>query len=150
MNLTLPATRAMETAMARIRHIALTTKDPEKTAAFYMQAFDMKEVSRSPNGSLHLTDGYIDLAILHWKTEQDADVGPNGPNYSGIHHLGFQIDDMEEATHKLDAAQGQQINQRPGVEAGTRSTTPRNYEVKWSGPDGVVLDVSQSGWLGAP
>jgi len=69
MNLTLPATRAMETAMARIRHVALTTKDPEKTAAFYMQAFDMKEVSRSPNGSLHLTDGYIDLATLNWKTE---------------------------------------------------------------------------------
>ena len=45
--------------MARIRHIALTTADPEKTAAFYMRAFDMKEVSRSPNGSLHLTDGYI-------------------------------------------------------------------------------------------
>jgi len=45
--------------MARIRHIALTTKDPEKTAAFYMQAFGMKEVSHSPNGSLHLTDGYI-------------------------------------------------------------------------------------------
>jgi methylmalonyl-CoA/ethylmalonyl-CoA epimerase len=136
--------------MARIRHIALTTKDPEKTAAFYIQAFDMKEVSRSPNGSLHLTDGYIDLAILNWKTEQDADVGPHGPNYNGIHHLGFQVDDMEAATHKLEAAQGQQINQRPGVDAGTRSTTPRNYEVKWSGPDGVVLDVSQSGWLGAP
>src|SRR5207249_6410130 len=132
MNLTLPATRAMETAMARIRHIALTTKDPEKTSAF-----DMKEVSRSPNGSLHLTDGYIDLAILHWKTEQDADVGPNGPHYNGIHHLGFQVDDMEDATRKLEAAQGQQINQRPGVAAGTQSTTPRNSEVKCSGPHGV-------------
>ena len=50
--------------MTRIRHVALTTKDREKTAAFYMQAFDMQEVSRSPNGSLDLTDGYIDLAIL--------------------------------------------------------------------------------------
>jgi hypothetical protein len=57
---------------------------------------------------------------------------------------------MEEASHKLEAAQGQQITRRPGVETRTRSTTPRNYEVKWSGPDGVVLDVSQSGWLGAP
>jgi len=28
---------------------------------------------------------------------------PNGPNYNGIHHIGFQIDDMEEATHKLEA-----------------------------------------------
>src|SRR4029434_1780595 len=102
MNLLLPATCTRETAMARIRHIALTTKDPEKTAAFYMQAFDMKEVSRSPNGSLHLTDVYSDLAILNWKTEQDADVGPNGPHYSGIHHLGFQVSDMADATHKLE------------------------------------------------
>jgi catechol 2,3-dioxygenase-like lactoylglutathione lyase family enzyme len=123
---------------------------PDFVLTIDKQAFGMKVVSHSPNGSLHLTDGYIDLAILNWKTEQDADVGPNGPNYSGIHHIGFQVDDMEEATHKLGAAQGQQITQRPGVEAGPRATTPRNYEVKWSGPDGVVLDVSQSGWLGAP
>jgi catechol 2,3-dioxygenase-like lactoylglutathione lyase family enzyme len=140
----------MEAAMAKIRHLAITTEDPEKTAAFYMQAFDMKEVSRSPNGSLHLTDGYIDLAILRWKTEQDPDVGPNGPNYSGIHHIGFQVDDMDEAAQKLEAAKGKMINQRPGVDVRTRSARPRNYEVKWSGPDGVVLDVSQSGWGGAP
>src|SRR4030095_10490275 len=101
MNLPLAATRARETAMARIRHVALTTKDPEKTAAFYMQAFDMKQVSRSPNVSLQLSDGYIDLPMLNGKTEQDADVDPNCPNYSGIHHIGFQVDDMEEATHKL-------------------------------------------------
>ncbi len=136
--------------MARIRHLAITTEDPAKAAAFYMQAFDMKEVSRSPNGSLHLTDGYIDLAILNWKTEKDADVGPNGPNYSGIHHIGFQVDDMDAASQQLEAAKGQQINQRPGVDVRTRSTTPQNYEVKWAGPDGVVLDVSESGWLGAP
>lgn len=136
--------------MAKIRHLAITTEEPEKVAAFYKQAFDMQEVSRSPNGSLHLTDGYIDLAILNWKTEKDADVGPNGPNYSGIHHIGFQVDDMDAASRKLEAANGQQINQRPGVDIKARSATPRNYEVKWAGPDGVVFDVSQSGWGGAP
>jgi catechol 2,3-dioxygenase-like lactoylglutathione lyase family enzyme len=140
----------MEAVMAKIRHLAITTEDPEKVAAFYIKAFDMKEVSCSPNGSRHLTDGYIDLAILNWKTEQDADVGPNGPNYSGIHHIGFEVDDMDEATQKLEDADGKQINQRPGVNVRARSATPRNYEVKWSGPDGVVLDVSQSGWLIEP
>jgi methylmalonyl-CoA/ethylmalonyl-CoA epimerase len=139
-----------EAVMARIRHLAITTDDPEKVAAFYVAAFDMKEISCSPNGSRHLTDGYIDLAILNWKTEQDSDVGPNGPNYSGIHHIGFQVDDMAEASQKLEAAKGVRINQRPGVDMRTRSKTPRNYEVKWSGPDGVVLDVSESGWAGAP
>ena len=53
---------------------------------------------------------------------------------------------MDEATQKLEAAKGKQINQRPGVDVRTRSARPRNYEVKWSGPDDVVLDVSQSGW----
>jgi hypothetical protein len=28
--------------MAKIRHLAITTEDPEKTAAFYMQAFDRR------------------------------------------------------------------------------------------------------------
>ena len=136
--------------MARIRHLAITTDDPEKVAAFYIKAFDMKEISCSPTGSRHLTDGYIDLAILNWKTQQDPDVGPNGPNYSGIHHIGFQVDDMDEASQKLEAANGERINNRPGMDVRTRSKTPRNYEVKWSGPDGVVLDVSESGWAGAP
>ena len=38
--------------MARIRHIALTTKDPAKTAHFYKEAFGLKEVRRSPNGAV--------------------------------------------------------------------------------------------------
>jgi len=57
---------------------------------------------------------------------------------------------MEEASQKLRAAKGQQINQRPGVDVRTRSQTPRNYEVKWAGPDSVVLDISESAWAAAP
>ena len=74
---------------------------------------------------------------------------PMVPTTMAFTTSGFRSTSMEAATHKLEAAQGQQINQRPGVE---RHPLPhaRNYEVKWSGPDGVVLDVSQSGWLGAP
>lgn len=136
--------------MAKIRHLAITTDDPEKVAAFYVAAFDMEEISCSPTGSRHLTDGYIDLAILNCKTEKDADVGPNGPYYNGIHHIGFQVDDMDDAAKKIEAANGEEICKREGIDIRTRSKTPRNVEVKWSGPDGVVLDVSESGWAGAP
>jgi catechol 2,3-dioxygenase-like lactoylglutathione lyase family enzyme len=45
--------------MARIKHIALTTENPAKTAAFYKEAFGLKELRRSPNGAVFLTDGYI-------------------------------------------------------------------------------------------
>ena len=57
--------------MPRIKHIALTTKDPGKTAAFYKEAFGMQEIRRAPNGAVFLTDGYINLAVLNWKTENN-------------------------------------------------------------------------------
>jgi hypothetical protein len=33
--------------MAKLRHIAVHTPDPEKTAEFYKRVFDMKEVGRT-------------------------------------------------------------------------------------------------------
>ena len=140
--------------MAKIRHIALTTKDPVKVAAFYKEAFDMEEVHRSESGSVMLTDGYISLAILNHKTEAtDADVGPNGDNYNGIHHFGFQVNDLDEACKKLEAAKGKAITKRGEGrvrgegQAAMAGTAPRNFEMKWSGPDNVVIDISHTGWV---
>jgi len=131
--------------MAKIRHIALTTQYPARVAEFYKQAFDMKEIRRSPNGAVFLTDGYINLAILNWKTQKDADVGPNGPNYNGIHHIGFQVDDLDQACKKVGRAKGKQLNQREGLDT-AMAAGPRNFEMKWAGPDDVVIDISHTGW----
>jgi catechol 2,3-dioxygenase-like lactoylglutathione lyase family enzyme len=51
--------------MAKIKHTALTTQEPTKVAAFYKEVFGMQEIRRSPNGSVFLTDGSINLAILN-------------------------------------------------------------------------------------
>lgn len=134
--------------MARIKHIALTTENPAAIADFYKQAFDMEEISRSPTGAVFLTDGYINLALLNWKTEQDADVGPNGPNYSGIHHLDFQVDDLDQACQQLEGSKGEQLSTREGIDRAMAPTGRRNFEMKWAGPDGVVIDISQTGWAG--
>jgi catechol 2,3-dioxygenase-like lactoylglutathione lyase family enzyme len=134
--------------MAKIKHIALTTQDPDKVAAFYKEAFGLEEIRRSPNGAVFLTDGYINLAILNWKTEADADVGANGPNYSGIHHIGFQVEDLDKASEKIEAVQGQRLTQKAGLDRAMASRGPRNFEMKWAGPDGVVLDISHTGWDG--
>jgi methylmalonyl-CoA/ethylmalonyl-CoA epimerase len=132
--------------MTKIRHIALTTGNPDKTAAFYKEAFGLKEIRRSPNGAVFLTDGYINLAILNWKTEKDADVGANGPNYSGIHHIGFEVDELQEACAQLEKADGVQLNQKDGLDHAMGPRGPRNFEMKWAGPDGVVIDISHTGW----
>ncbi|MBO0736628.1 MAG: VOC family protein [Alphaproteobacteria bacterium] len=49
--------------MARIKHIALTTKEPAKTAEFYKAAFGLKELRRN-NGNVFLTDGYVHIGVL--------------------------------------------------------------------------------------
>ena len=131
--------------MARIKHIALTTRDPAKVAAFYRDAFGMQEVRRAPNGAVFLTDGYINLAILNWKTEKSADVGANGPNYSGIHHFGFEVEDLDDAAKKLEGAQGQRLEEKEGLDM-MAAGGHRNFEMKWAGPDGVVIDISHTGW----
>jgi catechol 2,3-dioxygenase-like lactoylglutathione lyase family enzyme len=134
--------------MARIRHIALTTKEPAKVAEFYKSAFGLKELRRSPNGAVFLTDGYIHVAVLNHKTEQDADVGAHGPNFDGIHHFGFEIDDLDDACQKLEAANGRRLEAKDGSDAAMRDGVHANFEMKWAGPDGVVIDISHTGWEG--
>ncbi len=133
--------------MAKIKHIALTTGDPVAAAEFYKEAFELVEVRRSENGAVILSDGYINLTILNYKTAAtDADVGPNGDNYDGIHHIGFQVDDIDEACQRLEGAKGRSITSKKEYDA-MAPGGPQNNEMKWSGPDDVVIDISQTGWV---
>ena len=136
--------------MPRIKHIALTTKDPGKTAAFYKEAFGMLEIRRAPNGAVFLTDGYINLAVLNWKTEKSADVGANGPTYSGIHHFGFEVEDLDQSAARLERAHGERLEEKPGLDQEMTAGGHRNFEMKWAGPDGVVIDISHTGWETQP
>jgi len=135
--------------MARIRHIALTTKDPSRTAAFYKEAFGLREVRRSPNGAVFLTDGHINVAVLNWKDERSADMGAHGPNFSGIHHFGFEVDDLDDASRRIELANGQRLTHKDGVDTVMAAGGHANFEMKWAGPDGVVIDISHTGWEGA-
>ena len=62
--------------MARLRHIAIATKDPEKTAAFYQKVFGLQFVKRVPTsprgGGVFLTDGHINFAFLDFPTDEAA------------------------------------------------------------------------------
>jgi catechol 2,3-dioxygenase-like lactoylglutathione lyase family enzyme len=137
--------------MARIRHIALTTENPAKTAAFYQEAFGLREVRRSPNGAVFLTDGHINLAVLNLKDNRSPDVGAHGENFTGIHHFGFEVDDLSEACEKLEEVRAERLTAKTGPEAEAYAEVRAghaNFEMKWSGPDGVVIDISHTGWEG--
>ena len=137
--------------MPKIKHIAISTQDAEKTAKFYIEAFGMKEIARvdSPGATgYYLSDGDINLAILTFKNDQVAGV-ERGKGYSGIHHIGFEVESLEAIAAKLaeaGASRRDDINEALGVGQGPRHGG--NVEVKYSGPDGVILDVSETGWVG--
>ena len=138
--------------MPKIKHIALTTSDPDATARFYIDVFGMKEVGKinNPNTSGYfLTDGDLNLAILKFKNDAVAGV-ERGKDWVGIHHFGFQVESLEEIAEKLAAVGAptrDDINAALGVGGSNRYA---NVEVKYTAPDGVTVDVSETGWVGTP
>ena len=137
--------------MEQIKHIAIATQDAEKTAKFYKEVFGLREMAKldSPNAKgFFLSDGNINLAILDFQNDQVAGA-EHGKNYSGIHHIGFEVASLEEIAEKMKAANTEprdDINQALGMGMGGHQGG--NVEVKYAGPDGVIIDVSQTGWVG--
>jgi len=137
--------------MAKIKHIALSTQDVDKTARFYIDVFGMKEIARidSPGArGYYLSDGDLNLAVLNFKSDAVAGV-ERGKDWSGIHHIGFQVESLEAIAERLAAAGSEprdDVNQALGVGYGRREHG--NVEVKYNGPDGVMVDVSETGWVG--
>jgi catechol 2,3-dioxygenase-like lactoylglutathione lyase family enzyme len=128
--------------MAKLRHLAIACKDPDAMADFYIKAFDFKMV-RSGDGPLayghHLSDGTIDLAILRFKSDQ---IG-KGMDYTGLHHFGILVENLEEAQKAVEALGGTHyMDQENADRAG-------GFEVKLYGPEGVLFDVAEHPWTGS-
>jgi glyoxylase I family protein len=137
--------------MPKIKHIAMSTQDVDKTAKFYIDVFGMKEIAKldGPGArGYYLSDGDLNLAILNFKSDAVAGV-ERGKNWSGIHHIGFEVESLEGIAEKLAAAGSaprDDVNEALGVGHGRRDGG--NVEVKYTGPDGVMIDVSETGWVG--
>ena len=132
--------------MARIKHIAIRTPDPEKTVAFYRDVFGLKEVGQARTG-YYLSDGYINLAILKSRDDGTDETARDAAGYAGIHHFGFMVDDVDETCRKLEAAGGQAMTNRADVRHAPATGSRSYYEIKYRGPDGQELDVTETGWI---
>ena len=137
--------------MAKIKHIALTTHNLEQVASFYKEVFGMAEVGRGGNTHIYLSDGDLNLTIRACKKREDPDVGAHGEDFSGIHHIGFLVDNVLVCADRMEKAGATRLT--PLDAAGQRGQSgrgqrPSQAEIKLCGPDGVIIDISESGWLG--
>ena len=142
--------------MARIRHIAIQTQDEEATKKFYVENFGLqvvKKLDSQRTSGYFLTDGHINLAILRFKNDAIAGT-ERGKGWSGIHHIGFQVDSLEEAMDKLAKSSAAKprddINTVLGVGVGGAPAGHGNVEMRYIGPDNVNFDISETGWVGTP
>src|SRR3989442_16021538 len=98
--------RVKERRMPKLKHVAITTHDVERTAKFYVEVFGMKEMGKIDDPGTtgcFLSDGEINLAILQFKNDQAAGV-ERGKGFTGIHHMGFEVADLTAIADKLTAA----------------------------------------------
>jgi methylmalonyl-CoA/ethylmalonyl-CoA epimerase len=126
----------------RIRHVALSVKDPWETAEFYKQAVGLREVTELDGPlaeGVFLTDGVVNLAILHFKSDEAAQG--TGMDYVGIHHIGFWCDDVVEQGKIVRAAGATWIMGDPN--------NPHGYEVKHTDLNGIIFDIAAHGWAGS-
>ena len=134
--------------MPQIRHIALATNDPQKTAAFYKEAFGFRQIaetklSNDPNQlayGVYLTDGTLNIAVRKFK---NVDQLGRGLDYVGLHHFGIEVaDDLDGWIKKVESHGADCFMRRP------ESLKDVFFETKVRGPDGVVFDVSEHPWAG--
>ena len=130
--------------MVRLRHIAIATKDPEKTASFYQKVFGLKfikRVSSSPRvrSGVFLTDGHTNFAFLDYHSDEAADM-KGGATFEGLHHLGFHVDNLDEINARISSSDAEKIGSAEGTDYAF------DFDEKYRGPNGVIIDVSTKDW----
>jgi lactoylglutathione lyase len=123
----------MTTETPKLRHIAILVPDPEKSAIFFESAFGMKRVGNARRG-IYVSDGVMNVALLKVNSESGEKVG--------VFHFGMWVDDLDEAEKQAKSAGATYLKGRPD--------SPNSfYEAKFKDPDGIVFDMTHTGWAGA-
>jgi len=128
--------------MARIRHIALVVKDLEKTATFYEKALGLSrsEMSEGPTARrIYMSDGEVNLALLQYKSEVGSGL-KDPQDFVGVHHFGFQVDDLKEGQTAIESAGGEFF-----FDLGEEGD--EGFERKFKDPDGIIFDINDTGWV---
>lgn len=116
----------------KLRHIAIAVPNLEKAATFYEKTFGMAR-KRESDIAILLSDGVVSLAILKFKTDEQAG-DERGKEFHGLHHMGFVVDDIDTSQAVIEENGGNYHMRLP-----SRENSPT--EVKFRDPNGVVFDI---------
>lgn len=121
--------------MAKINHLALKVTDLEAATRFYENVFGFRQVGTGRSRghvSRHLTDGYVDLALMVYDSEEDAEAKLVGEG-PAIHHFGIAVEDRQATLAKIEEY------------GGTILSKPDAGTVKFRSPDGTIAEIADPG-----
>ncbi len=116
---------------ARMRYLALLSNDPAELADFYVRNFGLKELGRSNQGDVSLTDGFFNISFL--KRRDELHESRNG---LGLHHIGLEVDSIDEALERYRALPTKMpvIDEKGG---------PHFGDIRIFDPEGMPVSLSE-------
>ena len=133
-----------------INHVTLRSRNPERSAQFYSDVFELKRLNRpSEDNSQFLSDGRGTIVILPWTMENFVGHDPMPPM---LDHFGFKVESVEALKHDMDDLIGQnpQMATKPlgyGGEGEARLALFKQCpagEFHLTDLEGVYIDVSET------
>ena len=113
-----------------LHHMALFTADPRRLADFYGSVFGLKAVGHTDRGSIFVSDGYFNQALLYQRVREEK---------NGFNHNGFKVRDLEETRDRPEKA---------GVRHGAARPQRIPFaEFRLHDPEGNGIDISVKGFM---
>jgi catechol 2,3-dioxygenase-like lactoylglutathione lyase family enzyme len=117
--------------VAVIRYIAFISDKPEELAKFYNRFLGTKQLGRSPEGDVSITDGFYNLTFVKRRPslhEPRMEVGLN--------HIGLQVENLEEVKARY-------LNFNPRGTIVTESADLHHGEIRIHDIEGNPVTLSQ-------
>jgi catechol 2,3-dioxygenase-like lactoylglutathione lyase family enzyme len=120
--------------MSPLNYLAIMCDDPQRMRDWYQRWFGMEEVNRTPEGTIYISDGHLNVGLLKRGSAPDEE-----DQHSGVHHFGFQIDDIMEIERNLEDFD-------PSLRLERRPSEDPYAEYRLTDPEGIVVDLSERGY----
>ncbi len=131
-----------------INHIVLRSRDPERSAEFYSEVFELTVSNDHTDNTWRLSDGRVTLVIMQWTMDNFIGHDPMPPM---LDHFGFKVESIAAIRQEMDDLIGvnPQFLTRPlgyGEEGKARLDLFRQCpvgEFHLTDIEGVYIDVTE-------
>lgn len=119
--------------MPRVKQMGMVCRDPEEMKAYYGRRFGFEELGRGGEGSVFLTDGHLNIALIKQGSPLAAGSEP------GLYNVGFHVDSVAEIEQRLEEFD-------PSIRMEKRPPEDPYSQYRIQVREGLAVDISEQGY----